>query len=206
MPSAVAQSEQRHLRFAARPELQHQALIDIVQASPVLMRCLTLARDLNLPDWWLVSGAIYNQVWNHLTGRPEMFGVKDIDLFYFDPDTSYEAEDRVIRQAAERFPPQPPVELRNQARVHLWFPQHFDQPYPALASSAQGIDRFASKTHCVGLRLTGRIEIYAPYGLDDIFSFRLTPNPVLDNRATHAAKGARQMALWPELTYVPWPE
>ncbi|MFM2354395.1 MAG: hypothetical protein RLZZ528_131 [Pseudomonadota bacterium] len=198
-----------HLRFAGQPDpAQRDALLGIVRASPVLMRTLRLARDLDLPDWWLVSGAIYNEVWNSLTGRPSMFGVKDIDLFYFDPDQSYEAEDRHIRRAATVFPPDPPVELRNQARVHLWYPAHFGQPYPPLASSRDGIDRFACRTHCVGIRMgtDDSLTLYAPYGLDDIFAFRITPNPVLDNRATHEAKAKRQLVHWPELTVVPWPE
>lgn len=135
-----------------------------------------------------------------------MHGVKDVDLFYFDEDRRYEAEDRLIRDAALRFPGSPPVELRNQARVHLWYPDHFGLPYPQLAASHQAIDLFASRTHCIGARLTGTgLDIYAPFGLDDIFSFRLTPNPALDNRITHHAKAARQMLLWPELSLVPWP-
>lgn len=196
-----------HLRYAgADPATQQQALREIIAQSPSLTDRLTRARDWNLPDWWIVSGAIYNTVWNHLTDRPDMYGVKDVDLFYFDEDRSYEAEDRLIRQAADRFPGTPPVELRNQARVHLWYPDHFGQPYPQLTASHQAIDLFACKTHCIGARLTANgLALYAPYGLDDIFSFRLTPNPALDNRATHAAKAARQCALWPELTVVPWP-
>jgi uncharacterized protein len=196
-----------HLRYAgADPATQEQALRDIIAQSPTLTDRLTRARDWNLPDWWIVSGAIYNTVWNHLTGRPDMYGVKDVDLFYFDVDRSYEAEDRLIRQAANCFPGTPPVELRNQARVHLWYPAHFGQPYPQLTASHQAIDLFACKTHCIGARLTDTgLDLYAPYGLDDIFGFRLTPNPALDNRATHAAKAGRQCALWPELTVVPWP-
>lgn len=196
-----------HLRSAGQPPAeQDRALRDIIAQSPVLQRTLHTARALNLPDWWIVAGAIYNTVWNHLTERPALLGIKDIDLFYFDPDTSFAAEDRIIQHATPLFAPHPPVEIRNQARVHLWFPQHFGQPYPALKSSTQAIDHFASRTHCVGIRLTDRMEIYAPHGLDDIFSFRLTPNPVLDNRATHEAKAARQRTHWPELTLVPWPE
>jgi hypothetical protein len=109
-----------HLRFAgADPTTQEMALREIVAQSPTLTDRLCRARDWDLPDWWIVSGAIYNTVWNHLTGRPDMNGVKDIDLFYFDEDRSYEAEDRLIIEAAKRFPGVPPVELRNQARVHL---------------------------------------------------------------------------------------
>jgi hypothetical protein len=197
-----------HLRYAgADPAIQEGAWRDIIAKSPSLSDRLRRARDWDLPDWWIVSGAIYNTVWNHLTSRPDMHGVKDVDLFYFDEDRSYEAEDRLIRDAAHRFPGSPPVELRNQARVHLWYPDHFGQPYPQLTASRQAIDLFASRTHCVGARLTDAgLDLYAPYGLDDIFSFRLTPNSLLDNRATHHVKAERQMALWPELTLVPWPE
>lgn len=97
-----------HLRYAgADPATQDQALRDVIAQSASLTDRLTRARDWNLPDWWIVSGAIYNTVWNHLTGRPDMYGVKDVDLFYFDEDRSYEAEDRLIRQAADRFPGTP---------------------------------------------------------------------------------------------------
>jgi hypothetical protein len=197
-----------HLRYAGLPAAEQKAVLDrILRASPTLMRTLTALRRLALPDAWLVSGAIYNQAWNHLTGRPDMYGVKDIDIFYFDPDTSYEAEDRQIRRAAACFPPDPPVELRNQARVHLWYERHFGHPRAPLPDSRSAIDQFACRTHCVGARLEadGSLTLYAPYGLDDILAFRLTPNTILPNRATHEAKGARQGALWPELTLVPWP-
>jgi len=177
----------------------------IIRASPVLMAALKTAKTMKLDDWWIVSGAIYNQVWNDLTGRPEMYGVKDIDLFYFDPDTSWEAEDAVIRRGATQFSDKPPVEIRNQARVHLWSREHFGRDCPQYHSSHDGIDHFASKTHCVGVRLTDRLEVYAPYGLRDMFSFRLTPNPKLDNKETHERKAARQTALWPELAFIPWP-
>lgn len=201
-----------HLRHAGQPfAAQQAALFEIIRAAPHLMALLEGLRAMDLPDGWLVSGAIYNTVWNALTDRPLTYGIKDADIFYFDPDTSWEAEDRQIRRAAGLFPPSPPsppVELRNQARVHLWYEDHFGQPYAPLTSTFEGIDRFACKTHAVALRLGpgDALELYAPYGLDDIFGFRLTPNPVTDNRATHEAKAARQSALWPELRALPWPE
>jgi len=197
-----------HLRFAQADEQVLRAELErIIRTTPFLWKALCVARDIDLPEWWLVSGAIYNTVWNVLTGRPYGHGIKDIDLFYFDTDTSWGAEDRVIQAASSRFSHDPPVEIRNQARVHLWYQDHFGQPYLALQSAAEGIDHFACKTHAVGVRLLqdGKVKIYAPFGLGDIFAFRLTPNPVLDNRTTHEAKAARQMKLWPELTLDAWP-
>lgn len=180
----------------------------VIRACPPLMAALRAARGMALPDWWIVSGALYNQVWNARTGRPDLYGVKDIDLFYFDPDTSWEAEDATIRRAAGLFAAAPPVEIRNQARVPLWYRDRFGHDYPPLSSSAEAIDRFACRAHCVGVRLEADdgLTVHAPYGLSDIFGLRLAPNLALPNRATHEAKAARQAALWPELTVAPWPE
>jgi len=198
-----------HLRYAGRPEAEQvEVLLAIVRGSPLLMASLEGARGMALPDWRIVSGAIYNTVWNVLTDRPLDTGIKDVDLFYWDDsDLSYEAEDVVIRRGAEVFAGLPvPVEIRNQARVHLWFEQHFGTPFAPLRSSAEGVDRFASKPHAVAIRLEpdDTLSLYAPYGLDDLFAFRITPNRVLDNRVTHEAKAARAKAVWPEITIIPW--
>ncbi|HEV7292990.1 MAG TPA: nucleotidyltransferase family protein, partial [Devosia sp.] len=118
----------QHLRFAGKGEIvQRRALATIICADPVLMAVLRGMQELGLPDALLGSGAIYNTVWNALTGRPPLTGIKDADVVYFDDtDLSYEAEDAVIRRAAVQFAGIPlPVEVRNQARVHLWFPQRF---------------------------------------------------------------------------------
>ena len=195
----------KHQRYAhlSEPEL-HEKFLDIIWQSPVIRESLTRAQELDLPNWRIVSGALYNVVWNHLTNRPAMHGVKDIDLMYFDPDTSWEAEDAVIRSATG-FPTNPPVEIRNQARVHLWYQQHFGQKIPPLTSVEEAIDVFACKTHSVGVRLENdTLDLYAPYGLRDIFALRVVPNPLRDNRATHEAKAKRALLCWPELTIVPW--
>lgn len=199
----------QHLRFAGQPPAaQADALRDIIRATPLLRDVLERMPQLGLPDSWLVSGAIYNTVWNHLTGRPPLTGINDIDLFYFDAaDLSYEAEDRAIKAADQVFAGLPlPMQLRNQARVHLWYPERFGEPYPPLSSSREAIDRFASLTHSVGARLdgAGAIELYTPFGLDDLFSFRIVPNRRMNNRATHDKKGARARSVWPEVVVEPW--
>jgi hypothetical protein len=179
----------------------------IVRASPRLMRVLAAARELDLPDWRVVSGAVYQTAWNALTGREPDYGIKDFDLFYFDAaDLSYEAEDIVIRAAAKAFAPDlsPFVEVRNQARVHLWFEDHFGEPYAPLACSDEAIGRFVAPTFAVGIRLDHdeRIDIAAPFGLDDVFAMRIQPNPRRPlargwSKVTEAAK-----ARWPELTII----
>jgi hypothetical protein len=198
-----------HLRFAGRSEAeQRTTLEEIIRSSPILMDVLQGLRDDRVPDHLLVAGAIYNLVWNRLTGRPDLNGINDIDVFYFDDsDLSYEAEDVVIKRLDRRFAHLPlPVQVRNQARVHLWCPQKFGVAFEPLTSSAEMLRRYASKTHSVGARLEAddSLTIVAPFGLDDIFSFRIVPNRALMNKPAHDAKGARAKGVWPELTVLPW--
>ena len=198
-----------HLRYSGLPhETQMQALETIIAGQPDLMRVLGVLRAVTLPDAWITSGAIYNTVWNYLTGRPMLGGIKDVDVIYFDPDDlSYEAEDAVIREVGAALSDIGlPVEIRNQARVHLWFPERFGVSYPRLTHATQSLDFYASKTHAVAARLAtdGGIEIAAPFGLDFMFSFRMVPNHAIDNSVTHAAKSARAKAIWPELVVEPW--
>lgn len=200
-----------HLRLSGRPFAeQSAALAGFIADEPVLMEVLQGLRDLAIPQGLLVAGALYNMVWNRLTGRPALLGVNDIDVFYFDAgDLSYEAEDVVIKALDTRFAHLPlPVQVRNQARVHLWFPDKFGiADFTPLTSAEEMLGRYASKTHAVGARLgaDGQIEILAPFGLDPIFSFRIVPNRVLaNNRKAHDTKGARAKSVWPQLTILPW--
>ncbi len=198
-----------HLRYAGLPfERQRDILFEIVRAEPLIMDVLTGARALGLPQWRVVSGVIYNTVWNVLTERPVTHGVNDIDLFYFDgDDLSWEAEDAIIRRSRIEFTGSAvPVEIRNQARVHLWFPEKFGVPYPPLKTTDESLGRFVSQTHAVGLRLErdGGLDLCAPFGLDAIFSFRIVPNRTLDNRIGYARKAQKVRDAWPELTVEVW--
>jgi hypothetical protein len=186
------------------PEARLEA---IVRAAPRLMLALETARALDLPDWLIVSGAVYQRVFNHLTGRDPDYGIKDYDLAYFDAsDISYEAEDVAIRHAAAAF--EPPlrdlVEVRNQARVHLWFEARFGEPYTPLTSSAEALERFVSPVFAVGARLEpdDRLTLVAPFGLEDLFALRMRPNP---RRKTNgfARTAESLLARWPEVKVEP---
>ena len=161
---------------------------------------------LALPDAWLVSGCLVQTVWNVLTGRAVDYGIADYDVFYFDPDTSWEAEDAVIRKLAARFARRGvKVEVRNQARVHLWYPEKHGLPYPALHGSTEGIDRFLTKNTRIGIRRArDGYDVYAPNGFDDVAALIVRPNPGPNfSAANYEAKAARWKALWPEVTVLP---
>ena len=175
----------------------------ILRSAPTLMHVMRQVRDLDLPDWMIFSGAIYQRVLNHLTGRDPDYGIRDYDVGYFDPsDTSYEAEDAVIRRVAAAFEPplREMVEVRNQARVHLWFEGKFGEPYSALPNTAEALSRFTTTAFSVGARLEAddRLTLVAPFGLEDLYALRLCPNPIRQTGGFEKSTLTAQ-ARWPEL-------
>jgi hypothetical protein len=178
-------------------------------ANITLMRVLDLAAGLDLPGWYLLAGCLYQTVWNVVTGQPPESGILDYDLGYFDPsDLSWEAEDAVIRAGREVFGGiATPVQIRNQARVHLWYEQKFGIPCPAHESSEAAIDTFEATCACLGVRreAAGSWRIYAPHGLSDVFNLVVRPNPVVAPRRVYQAKVTRWQRQWPALTVLPWP-
>lgn len=181
-------------------------LVEIVRADPGLMHVLRIVRDQDLPDWRIFSGAVYQSVWNALTGRPAGYGVRDYDVGYFDPDTSWDAEDVVIRRVAAAFdePFRSTVEVRNQARVPIWFPAHFGEPYDPLSGTDEALERFVAPAFAVGVRLErdDTISVAAPLGLEDVFALTLRPNPNRPRAKDWPRVVERALARWPELTVI----
>ena len=178
-------------------------------SNPTLMRVLDLAAGLDLPSWYLMAGCLYQTVWNVVTGQPPEAGILDYDLGYFDAsDLSWEAEDAVIQAGRKVFGSiAAPVQIRNQARVHLWYEAKFGAPCPPHESSEAAIDTFEATCACLGVRLEpgGRWRIYAPHGFSDVFNLVARPNPVLASRHVYQAKVTRWQRQWPTLTVLPWP-
>ncbi|MGW5361662.1 nucleotidyltransferase family protein [Actinopolymorpha pittospori] len=199
------------MHLARRPlDEQLSALREILTHNDVLLDVLQRSATLDLPNWYLTAGCVVQTVWNSLTGREPTAGIKDYDVFYFDDsDLSWEAEDVVIRRGAEVFGTGSPtqVEIRNEARVHLWYADRFGVSYPAYTSTEDAIDSFPAGTCCVGVRLgpePDRWRVYAPRGLSDLFGLVVRPNPGRAPREVYEAKCVRWKQEWPELTILPW--
>jgi len=162
--------------------------------------------DLALPDGWLVAGCLFQTVWNLRSGAAAESQIRDYDLFYFDSrDLSEAAEQRVQARVDEVLGDLGVVvEAKNQARVHLWYLEHFGYPCPQLCSAKEGIDRFLVPATCVGLRpgKTGW-ELYAPNGLGLLYEGILTPNPLTDHRVLFEEKARSYRARWPWLRVQP---
>lgn len=158
--------------------------------------------ELGLNDAWLVGGCLFQTVWNRLSGQPPEAGIRDYDIFYFDPhDLSETAEQAVGAHVQARFAALGiNLEAKNQARVHTWYEAYFGRPCPPLKSACEGVDRFLVGSTSVALQQTaGGLVVHAPYGLEDLYKGILTSNPVVDHGPLYERKCRDYQARWPWL-------
>lgn len=175
-----------------------------VLSNPTNRAILAAWPGLALPDGWLVAGCLFQTVWNLRSGRPPQEGIKDYDLFCFDGGDLSEAAEAAVQARVDRVLGHlgASIEVKNQARVHLWYEEHFGHPYPRLHKAQDGIDRFLVPATCVAIRPARAgegFEVYAPHGLDGLYAGVLRPNPLTDHRDLFRAKAASYQARWPWL-------
>ncbi len=185
---------------------QERLLLGILLANPTLKQALEIIPALDLPNWYIAAGAISQTYWNHVHGFEPMHNIKDFDLVYFDSDTSYEAEDTFIKQGEKLFADLPvEVEIRNQARVHIWYPDHFGREITPYNSVEEGISSWATPITCIGItKKQNGYTIFSPYGLRDLFNLTVRPNKERLTRDEYDEKTKRWAKTWPKLTIVAW--
>jgi len=190
-----------------------QALLDDLEVAlgqnKWLGEILERFEEIALPDSWLVAGSIAQTIWNLGCGQPAELGLKDVDLIYFDEqDLSFDFEashERHLRDLFRRLPIK--LDVKNEARVHLWYEERFGYTIKPYLSSADAIATFPTTATAVGVRrICGKLECCAPFGLDDLFGLVVRPNKRQITRAIYEAKVDRWCSIWPRITFLPWEE
>ena len=175
----------------------------IVSMNPVNEELLRRLAAIGLRECYLTAGCLFQTVWNQASGRAPDWGIKDYDIFYFDDrDVSWAAEDQLIRRiATETADLGVHIEVKNQARVHLWYPERFGGDYPELASARSGIDLYLISCTCVGIDVQTR-KLYAPDGLGDLVSGKLRMNPRNPRPTLFRQKAESYRRRWPWLEII----
>lgn len=177
---------------------QETALHAIIRACPERLRILRLVRDLNLADGWIAAGFVRSAVWDHLHGLSGSPSAADIDIIWFDPRATAQA-DADIEAALRRIDPGLQWSVKNQARMHL---RNGDAPY---ASASEAMTHWPETATAVAVRLSrgDRLEVAAPLGLDDLFALLVRPTAAFlgDKHELYLARLAAKnwRARWPRL-------
>ena len=186
---------------------QEEKLEEILKKNLSIQAILERAPKLNMPNWYLGAGGIAQTVWNVAHGFDAEKGIRDYDLVYYDPqDISYEGEDAFIQRGQELFKDTVvPIEIRNQARVHLWYEKHFGYSIPQHPSAEDAINTWPTTATAVGVRREGdQLKIYTPFGLDDLMGMIVRANKTKITKEIYEDKVNRWSKIWPNLTILSW--
>jgi len=185
-------------------------LIRIMQQSELLMKVFDRVKLLGLKSYYIGAGCIAQTAWNHLTGRSLNYGIADIDIVYYeDQDLSSEAEEIIVNSGTRLFADIPiALDIKNQARVHLWYEKKFGIPLQPYRSLEEAIQSWPTTATSLGVRqeFNGEWVIYAPYGLTDLLSMKLRANKKLITEEIYRNKVNKWLVNWPELQVIGWHE
>ncbi|MBZ7922339.1 nucleotidyltransferase family protein [Ensifer adhaerens] len=189
------------------PIREREELRAIVLKSPLLSPILANWERIALPDGWLVAGAIAQTVWNHAFGLPPTHGISDIDIVYFDgDDLSEETEAGHAARIGDLFCDLPVrIDVKNEARIHLWYEEKFGTPIRPYVSTRAAIATFPTTATAIGIRPSRHgLEISAPFGLADLMSLVVRANRRQITSEIFEQKVERWRAVWPGLTVESW--
>jgi hypothetical protein len=163
------------------------------------MHVLHLVADLGLPDCWVAAGFVRSCVWDYAHQRPTSPLTEDIDVIWFDQENlavEFDAAQEIIlrdRDSSLKW------SVKNQARMHQ---RNADMPY---CSATDAMRYWPETATAVAVRLDrqGRIEIAAPFGLDDLFQLIVRPTerfttekrPIYSERV----RSKEWQTIWPSL-------
>lgn len=188
----------------------HEDLLRLVLArSPIVAAIVDRWPEIGLPDCWLVAGCLAQTVWNDAFGLPATHGISDIDLVYFDAgDLSEEAEAGHAARLRALFADLGlRLDVKNEARVHLWYAAKFGNALPPYVSTEDAITTFPTTATAVGVQPhPDGLHVFSPYGLSDLLGLIVRPNKKQITQPIYDAKVKKWQARWPGLRVVAWDE
>lgn len=175
----------------------HENLIELLLSSKLTAPLLTGWKD---PGFFLAGGAINQTIWNKQHSFPLEYGIEDLDLVYFDPNLSEEKE-KAWQEKLQKAYPHTKIDVKNQARVHLWIKNklgYTQSPY-TFAQECSHTSLITATAVCVSLE---NRDVYAPYGLQDIYELKLRRINISGSIEQYDAKVDKWKAKWPKLVKV----
>ncbi len=175
-----------------------------LRAAPRLWQAIETAHEL-LPGSYVAGGAITQTVWNQQLGRPAIERLHDVDIVYFDPEGTLESQRAMEGVLQQGIASGIPIDLTNEALTHTWYESKFSATIEPYKSAEAAINTWLP-AFAIGVRLAegGLLEVYAPYGLHDLFAMHIRPNKLQISRTIYEQMVASFTARWPEATAETW--
>lgn len=161
-------------------EEQNKKFIEIIKKNSELMEILDYIEELKLPNFYIAAGMVFQTIWNYYDKKDLNYKVKDVDIVYYDEDNlDKEKEEKLERQIEDYFNSKGinyKFDVHNEARMHLWKKENENKNINQYKNSEDAIYQWIATVHAIGItKEKGKIKVYAPYGLTDIFTRTIRP-------------------------------
>lgn len=187
---------------------QSKVLENIIMSSTTINIAIERAKLLDIDNYYIGAGCIAQTVWNYLFNNPLEYGIKDIDFVYFDDkNLDPESENNVILKIKDLYSDlKIDVDVKNEARVHLWYKNHFGyaiEPYSSLESA---LNTWPTTATSIGVRKdkNNELKVYAPFGLNDLFGKIVRANKTQITKQIYEDKVSGWLKKWPDLKVIQW--
>ncbi|TNJ63033.1 nucleotidyltransferase family protein [Paenibacillus hemerocallicola] len=173
------------------------AFLELIRTNKEIMKDLSILRELELPNWYVAAGYVRNYIWDTLHSYPNRTPLNDIDVIYYNPDELDEEIEKKYEQKLERETGISIWSVKNQARMHI---RNGDKPYKSIEDA---ISQWPETVTAVGIRLErdDNISIISPYGLEDLFEYRVRKSPLFKDETYYRSRINKKnwKETWPRL-------
>ena len=185
---------------------QIEDLKEILFKNENLKELLKRLEKSRLKNYYVAAGAINQTVFNYFHNYKIDANIEDYDIVYYDEDLSYEKEDKIIKEITKLFEDlNVKLDIKNQARVHLWYEKKFGHAIEPNKSVEEAISKWGTTVTCIGVRIEKKkLVVFAPFGLNDLFSLIIRPNKKDFIKRDYDLKTKRWKKNWLKLTIIPW--
>lgn len=159
---------------------QNEILINILKRNTNLMKVLDFIETLNLPNYYIAAGSVFQTVWNYFDNVDLNNNIKDIDVIYYDKSNLDVNKDIEICNKVIDFCKENnlnyEIDVSNEARMHLWKKVHENKDVEQYKNSEDAINHWIANIHAIGItKINNELYVYAPFGLSDIYSKTIRP-------------------------------
>ena len=155
-------------------------------------------------DYYLAAGCINQTVFSYYHNQELNAHIKDYDIVYFDEDTSYEAEDKIIKGITKRLENlDVSFDIKNQKRVPIWYKEKYGIEKKDCQNVEEAISRMGATITCIGVRLEGKkLIVVCPYGLNDLFLMKIRLVSTEYEKNIFQKKCQHWQECWPKLKVI----
>lgn len=184
---------------------REEELISIIESCPEIMETLKACKQYGLRNFYLAGGAITQLLWNTLLKKSQLGKIKDFDIVYFSRDEEI-GFSKVHKSKIEKLVTHKlELDIVNQAYVHEWYGDKFGNKIDPFTRTEDGIKTWLP-AFAIGVTIKEKIEIYAPYGLNDAFNMLVRPNKLTMSEDNYLKMTRSFKSRWDQIEVLAWNE